>query len=153
MWCCLRQPNLLIIQVMEGPTSLLILLGCVANQWDKGKLMPPLSAAADHRLVDKLDSGPDSNGGEGVEYLLDPLVELPNVLDLQPGFGDLQGPGQVRMAQAGQSLVLEVELFDWHLQGLKVGCLSAQRYRSQVLYAIADWLGLLLQMRLFDRRS
>jgi len=66
--------------------------------------------------VDKLDGGPDGNGGEGVEDLLDALVELSDVLDLEAGVGDLQGARQVGVTQAGQGLVLEVELLDRHLK-------------------------------------
>jgi hypothetical protein len=65
--------------------------------------------------VDKLDGGPDGDGGEGVEDLLDAFVELADVLDLEAGVGDLQGAGEVGMAQAGQRLVLKVQLLDRHL--------------------------------------
>ncbi len=34
-------------------------------------------------LVDKLDGGPDGDGGEGIEYLLDSLVQLSDVVHLQ----------------------------------------------------------------------
>ncbi len=34
-------------------------------------------------LVDKFDGGPDGDGGEGIEYLLDSLVQLTDVIHLQ----------------------------------------------------------------------
>ena len=87
----------------------------------------------------ELHRGPDCDGGERVEDLLDTLVKLSDILDLHPRLHDLQCPGEIGVTQTLESLVLEVQLLHGTLESLKIGCFVAERNCSEIFNPMLDW--------------
>ena len=59
-------------------------------------------------LHHELHRCPDCDGGEGVEDLLDPLVQLPDVVHLHPGVGDLDGARELLVSHVSHLDKLEI---------------------------------------------
>jgi hypothetical protein len=122
--------HLLIVEVVVCPGPLRAV--GVTDERQEGEPLPALSGRQDGALVDELHCRPHRDGRERVEDLLHALVQLTNVLNLHPCVGDLEGAGQVVVAETLQRLVLEVELLEGKLESRQVGGLVAQRHRPEV---------------------
>jgi hypothetical protein len=77
------------IQVKIVKQFVLLLTVGIANEWQKSETMVHSAKLRDLSLVDKLNGGPHCNGGKWIEDLLNPLVQLSDVLNGQTRVIDL----------------------------------------------------------------
>ena len=135
-----RQFDLVVsIKVVEQPHLVVGLR--VTDEREKGEpVLDDPQVVHQISAMDKLDGGPDGDGGEGVENLLDTFVELSNVLDGQAGVIDLQSPGQVGLTEISHGAILEVQVFEGSLEGGQIGALRADGQGAQVVDFVSDKL-------------